>query len=277
MPATVQTACCASKTALRTLHYPEWDRLIGRLRPHWCTVIETVAPAAGASALRIHLEHRLARTVRLLRGAAVSDRRPTQGRSEHGDLLHTGALIDAGIALRSRRDPGRRLHRDSAARVEPVEVLLLVDTSASTALELEPGRRVLDALRDTAWLAAAALEGAGHRSAIQGFASDTRHRVRVQRVKDFAERAFDGAVLARAGGLTSGGSTRMGAAIRHAAEPDAVGAARHRTLTDGEPHDVDIHDPRYLTTTWRMRSPKRAGPASPRCACTSPRMTRPAR
>jgi nitric oxide reductase NorD protein len=38
----------------------------------------------------------------------------------------------------------------------------------------------------------------------------------------------------------------MGAAIRHAAEPDAVGATRHRTLTDGEPHDVDIHDPRYL-------------------------------
>jgi nitric oxide reductase NorD protein len=138
----------AHRTALRTVHYPEWDRLIGRLRPHWCTVIETVAPAASASALRVDLERRLARTVRLLRGAAVSDRRPTRGRSEHGDLLHTGALIDAGIALRSRRDPGRRLHRDSAARVEPVEVLLLVDTSASTALGLEPGRRVLDALRD---------------------------------------------------------------------------------------------------------------------------------
>lgn len=235
------------ETALRTLDYPEWDRLIGRLRPHWCTVIETVAPAAGASALRIQLEHRLARTVRLLRGAAVSDRRPTQGRSEHGDLLHTGALIDAGIALRSRRDPGRRLYRDSAARVEPVEVLLLVDTSASTALELGRGGRVLDALREAAWLAAAALEGAGHRSAIQGFASDTRHRVRMQRVKDFAERAFDGAVLARIGGLTSGGSTRMGAAIRHAAS-QMQSARRVITLvTDGEPHDVDIHDPRYLT------------------------------
>ena len=235
------------EAALRTLHYPEWDRLIGRLRPHWCTVIETVAPAASASALRVDVERRLARTVRLLRGAAVSDRRPTRGRSEHGDLLHSGALIDADIALRSRRDPGRRLYRDSAARVEPVEVLLLVDTSASTAFELEPGRRVLDALRDTAWLAAAALEDAGHRSAIQGFASDTRHLVRVQRVKDFGERALDGAVLASAGGLASGGSTRMGAAIRHAAGQMRSARRVIALLTDGEPHDVDIHDPRYLT------------------------------
>jgi nitric oxide reductase NorD protein len=139
-----------------------------------------------------------------------------------------------------------------------------VDTSASTAFELEPGRRVLDALRDAAWLAAAALEGAGHRSAIQGFASDTRHRIRVQRVKDFGERALDGAVLARARGLASGGSTRMGAAIRHAASQMRSARRVIALLTDGEPHDVDIHDPRYLTEdlTHALAEVRRAGIAT---------------
>ncbi|WP_439537525.1 nitric oxide reductase activation protein NorD [Methyloversatilis sp.] len=236
------------ETALRTVTYPEWDRLIGRARPDWSTVIETPAPRAQTSAVRAGLERHLARTVRLLQAAAVSDRRPTQGRSKDGDLLHTGALIDAGIALRAGHDPERRLYRDSAARVEAMDVLLLIDTSASTALTLPSGRTVLEALREAALLAAAALEATGHRCTVQAFASDTRHRVRVQRVKDREEGACADTVLARAGGLVSAGSTRMGAALRHAtAQLPARSRSLILLLTDGEPHDVDIHDPRYLT------------------------------
>ncbi|HEY9194465.1 MAG TPA: VWA domain-containing protein, partial [Methyloversatilis sp.] len=186
------------------------------------------------------------RTVHRLQTAAVSERRPTRGRSKDGDLLHTGALIDAGIALRAGRDPEPRLYRDSAARVEALDVLLLIDCSASTSFALPSGRRVLDALREAALIAAAALEATGHRCAIQGFASDTRQRIRVQRVKDFADAALDDAVLARAGGLRSAGSTRMGAAIRHAAAQLSAPRSLIVLLTDGEPHDVDIHDPRYL-------------------------------
>ncbi|MCQ9375993.1 VWA domain-containing protein [Methyloversatilis sp. XJ19-13] len=236
------------ESSLRTVTYPEWDRLIGRARPDWCTVIEARAPRSDAAAVRAGLERHLARTVRLLQAAAVSDRRPTQGRSKDGDLLHTGALIDAGIALRAGHDPERRLYRDSAARVEVIDVLLLIDTSASTALALPSGRTVLEALREAALLAAAALEATGHRCTVQAFASDTRHRVRVQRVKDREEKACADTVLARAGGLVSAGSTRMGAALRHAmAQLPARSRSLILLLTDGEPHDVDIHDPRYLT------------------------------
>ncbi|MDP3287982.1 MAG: hypothetical protein Q8M64_06710, partial [Methyloversatilis sp.] len=223
------------ESALRTVTYPEWDRLIGRTRPDWCTVIEAQAPRSDASAMRAGLERHLARTVRLLQASAMSDRRPTQGRSKDGDLLHTGALIDAGIALRAGRDPEHRLYRDSAARVESLDVLLLIDTSASTALSLPSGRTVLATLREAALLAAAALEATGHRCIVQAFASDTRHRVRVQRVKDRAERTGDDAVLARAGGLVSAGSTRMGTALRHATAQMPI---RSRSLvlllTDGE-------------------------------------------
>jgi nitric oxide reductase activation protein len=72
--------------------------------------------------------------------------------------------------------------------------------------------------------------------------------VRVQRVKDREEKACDEAVLARAAGLLSAGSTRMGAALRHAmAQLPVRSRSLILLLTDGEPHDVDIHDPRYLT------------------------------
>jgi nitric oxide reductase NorD protein len=236
------------ESSLRTVTYPEWDRLIGRARPDWCTVIEARAPRSDAAAVRAGLERHLARTVHLLQAVAVSDRRPTQGRSKDGDLLHTGALIDAGIALRAGHDPERRLYRDSAARVEALDVLLLIDTSASTAQVLPSGRTVLQALREAALLAAAALEATGHRCTLQAFASDTRHRVRVQRVKDREERACDEVVLGRASGLVSAGSTRMGAALRHAmAQMPARSRSLILLLTDGEPHDVDIHDPRYLS------------------------------
>ncbi len=207
----------------------------------------------------------------------MSDRRPARGRSKDGDLLHTGALIDAGIALRAGRDPERRLYRDSATRVDTLDVLLLIDSSASTALALPSGRSVLDALREAALIAAAALEATGHRCAIQGFASDTRQRVRVQRVKEFNEPALDDSVLARACGLRSAGSTRMGAAIRHATAQLTTRRGLIILLTDGEPHDVDIHDPRYLPDdlAHALAGAGRAGIATA-CLHASPDGTSPA-
>jgi hypothetical protein len=265
------------ESALRTVTYPEWDRLIGRARPDWCTVIETPAPRADPAPLRAGLGLHVARTVHRLQAAAVSDRRPTRSRSKDGDLLHTGALIDAGIALRAGRDPERRLYRDSATRIEALDVLLLIDSSASAALALPSGRSVLDALREAALIAAAALEATGHRCTIQGFASDTRQRVRVQRVKEFHEPALDDSVLARACGLRSAGSTRMGAAIRHATAQLTIRRSLIMLLTDGEPHDVDIHDPRYLPDdlAHALAGAGRAGVATA-CLHASPDGTSPA-
>ncbi|HEY9191319.1 MAG TPA: hypothetical protein VIO81_00460, partial [Methyloversatilis sp.] len=70
------------EAALRTVRYPEWDRLIGRVRADWCTVIETPAPRADPAPLRAGLGRHVARTAHLLQAAAVSDRRPTRGRSK---------------------------------------------------------------------------------------------------------------------------------------------------------------------------------------------------
>jgi nitric oxide reductase NorD protein len=67
-------------------------------------------------------------------------------------------------------------------------------------------------------------------------------------VKDFDEAWSDG-TAARLASLQSGLSTRLGAALRHATRALTAQPASRRlvvVMSDGEPHDVDIHDPHYL-------------------------------
>jgi nitric oxide reductase activation protein len=61
-------------------------------------------------------------------------------------------------------------------------------------------------------------------------------------------------MLTRLQELRAGGSTRLGAALRHAAAGFAGDAGQRRcviVLSDGEPHDIDVHDPRYLSDDAR--------------------------
>jgi nitric oxide reductase NorD protein len=49
--------------------------------------------------------------------------------------------------------------------------------------------------------------------------------------------------------MRAGLSTRLGTALRHAAQAIAKRKARRKLLlvvTDGEPSDIDVHDPQYL-------------------------------
>jgi nitric oxide reductase activation protein len=83
---------------------------------------------------------------------------------------------------------------------------------------------------------------------MHGFASNGRHEVGYTRFKDFDE-AYDERVRARLAGIRAGLSTRLGAALRHAGRALSARRARRKLLlvvSDGEPSDVDVHDPRYL-------------------------------
>ncbi|MBL8467810.1 nitric oxide reductase activation protein NorD [Methyloversatilis discipulorum] len=247
-----------SEAPLRMLKYPEWDRLIARLRPDWCTVIESRPLEVDATALRARLQAQIRRQPAARRRSAG---RPGSGRERDGEVLHTEALIEAGIALRTRTRPPSRLFRAARPTDSGRDVLLLIDASASTAHLCADGRPLLEHLRDAALLAAHALEGDGHIVRVWAFASDTRHRVRVQHLKDEHDGALNLRVCARATGLRSHGSTRIGAALRHAAAHALGERPLIVLLTDGEPHDIDVHDPRYLLEDVKqaVREARRAG------------------
>ena len=93
-----------------------------------------------------------------------------------------------------------------------------------------------------------AVDRLGDSFAIAGFSSNTRHEVRYQHIKGYSE-GWDDDVKGRLAAMEAGYSTRMGAALRHAAH--YLGAQKSDkklllVLTDGEPSDIDVDDPKML-------------------------------
>ena len=222
---------------LPAVEYPEWDQRIGRYRPRWCRVRFSQAPPAdGASPADGPGAPRIGRWLRpgpggAARGGAVAD----------GHELHPVGLVDHAVARRTRQVPDGRAFRDQRPPPLALSVLVLVDASASAAAHAPLWQRQA---RDLS----GALQRLGCRSAVWCFGSAGRRQVRMHRVKDWDQPAQRADWKA----LPALGSTRTGAALRHAVQlcrqdTRAPGAATHiLVLTDGELHDLDVHEPGYL-------------------------------
>ena len=170
-----------------------------------------------------------------------------------GDTLDLDACIATVVERRAGLTPEGRVFQREAAGPRDLSVLLLLDLSQSTEDRDSSGRSILAIEKEAATIMASALEGAGDALAIHGFSSDGREKVRYLRLKEFAE-PLDVVVHARLAGLSGGHSTRLGAAIRHAGKQLARQRVFRRVLlvlTDGEPSDVDVPDPLYLTEDAR--------------------------
>jgi len=244
-----------------TAVYGEWDRLISRMRPKWCQVFEEDAPQ-GTPQARQALDLALARHATLLarvrrvlqQGLPLAHAQVVAGRADQGDRFHLNALVHAATDQRMRRPPDPQIYLRPLRAPQPMSVLVLLDASVSTlrpaafATGSASNETLLDVLRASCLLTANALEHAGHRCAVQAFASNTRHRVRVQRIKCFSDSADSPETLTRLAGLQAEWSTRLGTALRHAcAQLRGHPRAHVLLLTDGQPHDVDVHDSRYLS------------------------------
>jgi nitric oxide reductase activation protein len=236
-------------------HYPEWDRLIARLRPDWCSVIERPDPAPSAAPPR-PLDAAMRRLSRRMRAAlgALSRQAGALRRSRDGEVFDVDALVHWRIATRLGRAADTRIYRARQPRAARAAVCLLVDQSASTAAPHgASARSVLQAAAQSAAATALALQANGIDCAVAGFSSNGRHAVRLNSIKRLGP-ASTALLAARLQALRSGGSTRLGAALRHAAA--CLGRVRSGprwvlVLSDGQPHDIDVHDPRYLVEDAR--------------------------
>jgi nitric oxide reductase activation protein len=176
-------------------------------------------------------------------------------RDEDGEPFDLDALVDWRIAVRLRGRSDGRVYRGPDRCKSFASVWLLIDQSASTASMHAPGGpSVLHVATRLAAAVALALQGMGVACAVGAFNSRGRYAVSLQAVKAFAA-PVDSAVLGRLQALRSGGSTRLGAALRHAAGRLAERRGRPcwvLVLSDGDPHDIDVHDPRYLVEDARQ-------------------------
>ncbi len=234
--------------------YAEWDRLITRLRPGWCSVFEQTAHAAAnvdidSAELMRHITAHLRRPLR-----ALAQRVNSPLRRDDGEWFDLGALVDWQVARRRRNADEPRVYRAMEDHSARAAVWLLIDQSASTAdVHVAGAQSVLQTATVAVAALANALEQAGVDCTVAGFNSSGRHAVRVNMVKQVHEAAGNGMQI-RLQALRAGGSTRLGAVLRHASARLAQQGGGPRWVilfSDGEPYDIDVHDPRYLVEDAR--------------------------
>lgn len=234
----------------RRTRHPEWDHRLEGLREEWATVIEPPPRArrrdhtlvASKRRLRVHGERR------------TPDRAIRLNRLAEGDELDLNAVVDNAIELRTHGVPDGRVFRRHGRRRRSSAIVVLMDLSAST-VRFVPGSftTVIDVEKRAARVVVEAMSDDADRVAVHGFASNGRHEVHYQRIKDFDE-PFGAEQQARLAQLQGGLSTRMGAALRHASAALAQQTADHKVivmLTDGEPSDVDVVEDDYLVEDAR--------------------------
>lgn len=232
-------------------HYHEWDYHIQLHRPDWVTVYEKRQQRGDPDDIRAIIDayrpvaHRIKQIIDLLTPEGVQRQRGL----EDGDEIDINAAVDAMISLRMGEQPNPRITMRNVIKNRDLAVVVLLDLSESTNEAMKGSdKTVLQLTREASTLVATAIEGIGDPYAIHGFASDGRHDVQYFRLKDFNQH-FDDEAKSRLAGMKGGLSTRMGAALRHAAHHLHKQPERRKLVllvTDGEPADIDERDPQHL-------------------------------
>jgi nitric oxide reductase NorD protein len=231
--------------------HPEWDHRIRRLRPQWC-LVRSWTPIAAAVAVNTDRQASAGLIQRFRQRARW--RQPRDSHHHTGETFATNRLIDAGIAQRLRQLPDDNIQLRSRWLRPSLALVLLLDASASTRQASgTSGPTFLEMACVATTELTLAGEAAGCAVAVHAFRSAGREAVDYLLLREPHE-PWDARIDQRLNSLTSAGSTRLGAALRQAtawlaqrSEPDR----RIVVLTDGQPHDLDIHDPLYLTADAR--------------------------
>ncbi|MHB1143645.1 MAG: VWA domain-containing protein [Thiobacillus sp.] len=238
-------------------HYPEWDYSSQTYRPDWASVYEALHasgnPAVIDTLLAKHsaLAKRLKKMLDLLK---PQDKVRIRYQEE-------GSELDLDVAIRSLIDfkggaiPDPRINMSHRTNGRDIAVMLLLDLSESLNEKAAgSGQTILELSQEAVSLLAWAIEKLGDPFAIAGFHSNTRHDVRYLHIKGYGEH-FNDDVKARLAAMEAGYSTRMGAAMRHAAHTLGARSADKKLmliLTDGRPSDVDANDERLLIEDARQ-------------------------
>ena len=238
--------------------YDEWDRELGDFRMGWCRVVEKRSRRGDRNFVESTRER--------YKGVISSIRHQFQLMKPEnltriyneidGDDYDLNALIDYVIDKRADGKQSDRLYTKKLRKQRDVAVSFLLDQSSSTARTIarnplqpytHPGRRIIEIEKEGLVLMSEALEAVGDLYSIYGFTSEGRRNVKFYVVKDFADK-YSEETERRIGGITFQNNTRLGAAIRHAANKLLKQDARTKllvVLTDGRPYDHDYGDARY--------------------------------
>lgn len=243
-----------SKEEIQSLpprHYPEWDYASQTFRPDWVSLYERLHPSANPADIDALLAKHgaLAKRLKRLLDLLKPQDKVRVRYQEDGSELDLDVAIRSLIDLRAGSQPDARINMSHTTDGRSIAVTLLLDLSESLNEKARGSEQtVLQLSQEAVSLLAWAIEQLGDPFAIAGFHSNTRHDVRYFHIKGFGERWGD-EVKARLAAMQAGYSTRMGAAMRHAAHTLGTQRADKKlllVLTDGQPSDIDTQDARLL-------------------------------
>ncbi|MDO9143834.1 nitric oxide reductase activation protein NorD [Rhodoferax sp.] len=246
-----QTPSTQELQSLPPRHYPEWDYSSQSLRPDWVSLYERLHPSGHAADIDALLAKHSALAKRLKR---LLDLLKPQDKvrvryQEDGSELDLDVAIRSLIDLRAGSQPEPRINMSHTTNGRSIAVTLLLDLSQSLNEKARGTEQtVLQLSQEAVSLLAWSVGQLGDPLAIAGFHSNTRHDVRYLHLKGFGE-AWGDEVKARLAAMQAAYSTRMGAAMRHAAHTLRAQPADKKlllVLTDGQPSDIDVFDERLL-------------------------------
>lgn len=241
----------AETMSLPPRHYPEWDYHSQTYRPDWVSLYENLHPKGNAGDIERILQKHDALAKRLKR---ILDLLKPQDKiriryQEEGSELDLDVAIRSLIDFKGGANPDPRINMSHKTNGRNIAVHLLLDLSESLNEKVAGSEQtILELSQEAVTLLAWSVEKLGDPFAISGFHSNTRHDVRYLHIKGYSE-GFSDEVKARMAAMQAGWSTRMGAAMRHAAHYLEARPADKKLLlilTDGQPADVDAHDERLL-------------------------------
>ncbi|MBI3222009.1 MAG: VWA domain-containing protein [Nitrosomonadales bacterium] len=238
-------------------HYHEWDYNNQSYRPDWVSVYEALHPSGNAADIDKLLEKHAALAKRLKK---MLDLLKPQDKvriryQEEGSELDLDVALRSLIDYKSGSSPDPRINMSHRNDGRNIAVMVLLDLSQSLN-EKAAGcdQTILELSQEAVSLLGWAVEKLGDPFAIAGFHSNTRHDVRYLHIKGYSEHWGDD-VKGRLAAMEASYSTRMGAAMRHAAhymEKQQADKKLMLILTDGEPADVDSKDGRILIEDARQ-------------------------
>jgi nitric oxide reductase NorD protein len=238
-------------------HYPEWDYNSQTYRPDWASVYEALHASGQAADIdRLLQKHSaLAKQLKKMLDLLKPQDKVRIRYQEEGSELDLDVAIRSLIDFKGGATPDPRINMSHRTDGRDIAVMLLLDLSESLNEKAAGSdQTILELSQEAVSLLAWAIEKLGDSFAIAGFHSNTRHDVRYLHIKGYGEH-FNDEVKARLAAMEAGYSTRMGAAMRHAAHYLGARTADKKLmliLTDGRPSDVDSHDERLLIEDTRQ-------------------------
>ena len=233
-----------SKSRGKVFRYREWSaELDDYLQDHVRVLEKKPAGTHGNFYGRVLSRHRglvkkVKRSFEMLRPEGLLMLRPWK----EGDDFDYRALLDFAIDRQAGLIPSDRLYIKRIKQHRDVAVLVLVDVSRSTANHVEgTGRSVLDVEKEALVLFCEALDVVGDAFAVAGFSGTGPLGVDYYTIKDFSDPVDEG-TMERIGAMIPRRSTRMGAAIRHAASCLDGFPAKVKLMIvigDGFPNDLE--------------------------------------